>query len=156
MSRELYEMSEKDKKDFLSNDLIERMIRVEQRVSAKFNRLIKYNETAYYKNLGEKKQKEFERYLRHNKRKKYLLTLLTFLAPVIALFAYTPDFTGNVVSENLGEKAILPFQIVIGAVFAVIVISSVIRKLVKSRREKRVSRHFDVIDDWIYGRMDTK
>ena len=91
-------MSMTEKKDFLSMDIIERMIRVEQRVSAHFREFIKYNETEYYKSLTKAEKAKFDNYLRW-KKKRTVLTSLLLLLPVV-LFFWLESTTGHAVSES--------------------------------------------------------
>lgn len=62
--------------EFLSMDLIERMIWVEQRVSVHFRKFVKYNETEYYKSLPHNLKVKFENYLKWKKRKKFVYLFL--------------------------------------------------------------------------------
>ena len=56
----------KEKNEFLSNDMSERIMRVEQKVSANFGRLLHYNNTEYYKSLTPVQKESFERLNREN------------------------------------------------------------------------------------------
>lgn len=78
-------MSKEEKDDFLSNDLIERMVRIEQRISAHFNKPIEYRDTEYYKSLKKSQRDRFEEYLKKKKNKE---------ACIIAIIscAYYPVF----------------------------------------------------------------
>lgn len=62
-------MAKNKKRDFLSNDFRERMIRIEQRVSGKFGKSLAYDKTEYYKSMGNEQKKEFRNYLKNKKTK---------------------------------------------------------------------------------------
>lgn len=71
-------MSRAEKKDFLSNDLIERMIRVEQRVSSHVGRPVHYKDTQYYRSLSHDQKKKFESHLRHKNKKFIVFSFFSF------------------------------------------------------------------------------
>ena len=77
-------MSKKDKKDYLSNDLIERIIRIEQRVSARFGKIVSYSSTEYYKSLTNEQKSLFEKYLKSKKKKKLFFSSM-FLLPLLSV-----------------------------------------------------------------------
>ncbi len=87
-------MSTSQKKKFLSNDLVERMIRVEQRVSASFGAPVHYRSTQYYRSLNDHERKLFERHLKNKSKKLFFFSLLVFTS----LFV-TVSFTGYAVSD---------------------------------------------------------
>ena len=99
MTEELSSMSSSEKKDFLSNDLIERMIAVEQRVSAHFGELLHYTNTEYYKNLSLEEKKKFEKFLR-NKEKMKLFWISLILSPLFILLITHLGITGSVVKVS--------------------------------------------------------
>lgn len=150
--KDLKEMSLGEKKEFLSNDFIERMIRVEQKVSASFGRVVIYDKTDYYKSLTKPEKKDFEKYMKGKGMKKVLLML-----PVLLILGFVGliniKFTGNVVNESAtasGLEAIwVPIVVVLIWVFAVVVI---MKKIKKSRFDK----HFDIIDEIGLRRYVTK
>jgi len=87
----------KEKREFLRMDWVERMIRVEQSVNASFNKKVPYNKTRYYQSLTDSEKKEFEKYLKKNKRKKYLGLFLgmAFVGLVLLNGAYTGGIVSN-------------------------------------------------------------
>ncbi|VVB80368.1 Uncharacterised protein [uncultured archaeon] len=95
---ELKSMNKRERKEFLSNDLIARMIRLEQRVSASFGEVIPYTKTKYYQNLTAEEKKNFEKYLKTKLGSKFVFGILaSFLA---AGFFMSGSLTGNVVGAN--------------------------------------------------------
>lgn len=62
-------MSAKEKKKFLAQDLAERIMRVEQRVSECFDGKIPYNETEYYKTMSASERKNFQNLLKKKRKK---------------------------------------------------------------------------------------
>jgi hypothetical protein len=142
-------MSQKEKKEFLSMDLIERLIRIEQRVSTKFHKFVRYNETEYYKSLPEQKKKEFEKYLKWKKGKKALLVLLSFLPLVVlVVFAIKSGLTGRAVGiDSEGEFGILSY-FVVGICVAIGIIFAFAYAL-KRKRKQKLEGHFDVLEESI-------
>jgi hypothetical protein len=89
---EFSQMTIVERKRYLSNDLIDRMIRIEQKVSASFGHPLKYNETEYYKNLTDFEKKRFKEYL-GQKKKSY--SYLVFLIASFSLFMFRMQMTGQ-------------------------------------------------------------
>ncbi len=141
------ELSKKKKKEFLSNDLTERIIRIEQRVSARFGKLIFYNETEYYKSLSPKQKKKFEQYLNSKKAKK-LAVLLVILFPILALFLLNLNFTGNAVKEQFGDSSILGYMLIALIIIIFLAWLNFIKR--KKAREKRFKDYFNILEDIVY------
>ncbi len=142
--KKLNEMTKKEKKEFLSMDLIERLIRLEQRVSASFGQFIPYSQTEYFKNLSEREKREFVKYLKKNKRKKYLLGSFFFFLVAGAIFLHG-SFTAKVVEENLKIQNTL-FTNILLILFLIFIFITVMFFLSGKRRKKRLKSHFDIID----------
>jgi len=127
----LTEMSDKEKKNFFSMDLAERMIRVEQNVSASFNRYVPYYQTEYYKSMNERQKEDFKKYLKHKKRKKFLSVLSIFLPLILAGFL-SFSITGNVIAEEIGQEnssmLVISLIIVFFILFFYFFYSSILRK----------------------------
>lgn len=148
-SKEEFEgMTKKEKKDFLSNDLIERMIRVEQRVSAHFGRPVLYNQTEYYKSLSQTEKENFEKYLR-DKSKKKIFRIFFFLIPVAILFFINANFTGNVVRENFGRISLVNYTLLFFMSCFFIFFIFLWRS--KRLRNKKYQEHFNLLEN-IYSR----
>lgn len=121
-----------DKKNILSNDFIERMVRVEQRVSASLSEKKAYNETDYYKSLTLEEKKSFEEYLRKkgNVRKGFILV---FSLVFLSFFVLNFGITGNTVE---GED-FSTFSFVVLGIFIVIAFFFAILSIVKRFLEKK-------------------
>jgi hypothetical protein len=125
------EVSEKEIKEFLSNDLIERLIRVEQRVGASFNQYIPYNKTKYYQGLSKQEKERFERYLVRKKRKRFILPAVLGVF-VLSLIFFVRGITGNVVGRSSGGNYFVG-TFILGLIFVVIIL-----KVFSHRRKNRL------------------
>lgn len=137
-SPEFNQMDGRAKKEFLSSDLIERMIRVEQRVSASFGKPLHYRQTNYYKSLTSKEKIAFENHLKH-KTKKELFFLFSFLF-VLASF-FTTNFTGHVISQKSVTQELLPLIILI-----ILILIGVVILIEKFHRKKSNRRIHNLIE----------
>jgi len=136
--------SKKEKKLFLSMDLIERMIRVEQRVSASFGEHISCNKTEYYKNLSKLEKKKFNQYLERKKTRKFLIRtflLLILLSPIFLKIR----FSGKVISENLQVPVLLLEKILFFLFLGFISILSILI-ILKKIKKRKFEKHFKVLD----------
>lgn len=152
--REFSEMTKKQRGKFLSNDFIERMIRVEQRVSASFGHPIPYNETEHYKSLSEEEKKEFEKYLEKSKRKKFLLSFLVLLPLFLAILLKT-EFTGRVIQENFNASPSF-LSIVFILLFVLVAILALISSVSRKLKESRLNKHFNVLEHILKRRLFTE
>ncbi len=147
---EFKKMSKAQKKKLMSNDLSERLIRVEQRVSAKFAKPVPYNKTEYYKSLTPYQKKSFEKYLKNKNRKK-VMGLFALLLPVLVLGFFNFSITGNVISEEVAKQGFNLTLILLGLfVFLFLIFAGIF--LMKKNKKDKFKRYFDVIDDIVYGR----
>lgn len=146
--KEFGEMSKRERKEFLSNDVIERMIRVEQRVSASFGEPVPYNETHYYKGLSKKEKENFEKYLRKRKRRRFLIPAVLLISLIVFLLSGT-EFTGRVIEESTGleEFSLRLFSVLF---FLIAVFLSILFLILRKRKEKRFERNFEVIDEILF------
>lgn len=139
---ELKSMSKEDKKEFLSNDLIARMIRLEQRVSASFGEVVPYNKTKYYQNLTDAEKKNFNKYLHSKIGSKFVFSLLASLF-VFGGFLARGSLTGNVI----GGTNSISYGGIIVAVLAVIgLIVLLFHQIQKRRREKMFKSVLNLLD----------
>lgn len=148
--KDFKDMSKNEKKKFLSMDLIDRMIRVEQRVSSSFHKYVPYNETEYYRSLKSGDKIEYEKFLRRKKKKNLWLSSSLFL-PVLtffgANFGITGLVTGNVISEEAGGT-ISSFAFWLSAgLFAIISLILVSFWVHQSRRGKAFDKHAKILED---------
>jgi hypothetical protein len=137
-------MSQKEKKEFLSMDLIERLIRIEQRVSAKFHKFVRYNETEYYKSLPEQKKKEFEKYLKRKKINK-IFTILALLAPWILLTIFKFGISGRVVDNDTFSNASLEWTSI--GLFVFILFCLMIKAVSSAKRAEKINSHFKILEN---------
>src|SRR3989344_1978058 len=78
-------VSKADKKKIMSLDLAERLIRVEQNVSACFNKPVSFTQTEYFKSMSNSEKKDFIKYLNNKTKKKVFKLFLVFLPLLIIL-----------------------------------------------------------------------
>jgi hypothetical protein len=136
--------TDKEKKDFLTNDLIERMIRVEQRVSAHFSKPCKAHETEFYRSLSPEKKKNFVKYLECKKKKKYFFISLLAI-PILMLILVNLSFAGAVIGRLPVKTSLLNIVfiliLVIGIGIAIFLLNE------KGKKERKYSGHVGVIDN---------
>lgn len=145
---ELRSMTKQQKKEFLSNDLIARMIRLEQRVSASFGEVVPYNKTKYYLNLTEEEKREFNHYLHTKLGSKFVFSLLLVFS-VVGGVLMNVSFTGNVIgtSNNLSNAGI---ALTILAVVGIVIF--LFYQIQKKRREKMFKSVLNLFDKSIRRR----
>jgi len=146
--KKFQEMSKKQKKNFLSNDLSERIIRVEQRVSTKFGRLIPYNKTEYYQHMDKEEKKKFDEYLK-NKGKREIFVSAVLLGLILALGFFNFSSIGNAVMENFPDSAV-KINFLFASVFIIFILGLVIGFLVRLKRKMKYREHIRVIDNIIF------
>lgn len=144
------ELSKKERKNFLSNDLKERIIRIEQRISARFGKIVFYQETNYYKSLTDAEKRDFEKYLKNKKKKKYY-AIFIFLMPILLLFSLNLEFTGNAIRDNLGSTGFSALKTIFIIVFILIILIIFTGLRTKKFRNKKFEGCFRIIEN-IYHR----
>jgi CHASE3 domain sensor protein len=128
----------------LPNDLIERFIRIEQRVSAHFGSPVSYKKTEYFKSLTNEEKKDFENYLKKNKKKKFILITFLIFMSLLAL-VFTIRFTGGAIGQSMdaGSTLLGGFLFVV----LIVVLIYVFVSFVNSRnREKRFNYHLGPLE----------
>lgn len=153
--KELTQMNEKEKKKFFSLDLAERMIRVEQNVSASFNRYVPYYQTEYYKSMSEKQREDLKKFIKHKKRRKVISVFSIFL-PLILFSFLRIGVTGNVVSDAIGPKNLSILEIALIILFVVLVIIGVYVLITRKNSDERFKKNVKIIDDIIVKKYRTK
>ncbi len=147
-SKEFKDMSKKERKSFLSMDLIERMVRVEQKVAASFGKKLPYNKTDHYKKLTKKEKRKFDKYLKNKGKKKKIIIALFSLPVLFLILSLNFQMTGYVIGEgNLNFLQIAGIVLIV--IFAILI-------YLFSKKKKRYERHFSIIDDWLSGKYKTK
>ena len=74
-------MTKKEKKDFLQGDIIDRMIRIERRVSASTGKKLPIRSTTFYQNLTEEERKLYNKH-KNTKQGKHVGKLALLLSPL--------------------------------------------------------------------------
>ncbi len=143
-------MSKKEKKNFLSMDLIERMIRVEQKISATFNKPVYYKDTEYYKSLPQSERAAYEEYLRNKKKKKSWWFVPLFVLGISLLFG------ANITGRVTGGYEVTPvFNILIVVLFVLIIGIALIGVYNRKQKNRMFNRHIAVLDK-VYLRRSVK
>jgi len=142
--KEFYQMTKPEKKIFLANDLIERMIHVEQKVRGSMGEgAIAYYHTNYFKELHPVEKKRFIDYLKSKQtRQKWKFLPWVFLI-VLGLFAGS-RFTGNAIAVNGGVSWA---DFVLIGVFIIALIFYVSHLAAQKKRMNKLNSHLKVIDN---------
>ena len=128
----------------LSNELIERFIRVEQRVSSHFGQPVKYNQTEYFKSLTNEEKKSFERYMKKNK-KGHSITLPLICLALLILLLLNLALTGRVVQETFSiNLSFLNYFFVLVLLFIVIYLA--LNFSSKKSEKKRFDYHLKPLE----------
>jgi len=143
---ELEKLSPKGKKNFLSMDLIERMIRIEQTVSCSHGKDLIYDKTRVYKNLSSKNRKKFEDYLKKHKRRKFLFIFYIFFS-LSLLFFLQMGITGNAIGNTIGSEVINGVSIIVLGLFLLMTIVATIVLNKKHKRMKRFDKNFKILEN---------
>ena len=138
--------TKKERGDFLENDFLDRLIRIEQRVSAKYGKLIKYTDTYCYKNLTPENREKYEKYLKTKKKKKFAFAS-TFAVPLFGILFLSNGITGNVVREGVGETGFQTLYWVLFAFLAGILLGVGAFFLYRHRREKKFGPLFKPLEE---------
>lgn len=137
-------MTKSEKKEFLANDLIERMIHVEQKVRGSMGEgVVPYYQTNYFKELRAEEKKRFISYLKSKKVKQKWRLFPWVLILGFGAFAGF-NFTGHAISENTGVNLL---DIGLIGIFAVVLMFYVFHIAHKKERARKLDRHLAVIDN---------
>jgi len=96
-------MSKIKKAKFLSMDMIERMIRVEQTVASHFGKEIPYDKTEYFAGLTTIEKDDFKKYLKKRRKKRFLLGFFLIFVPILVISLQHIEITGNAIINNVGS-----------------------------------------------------
>jgi len=96
----LTDLSGSERKQYLEMDMVERMIRAEQAVSASFKKPITYNQTDCYKRLTPSEKRKFEKYLKKKTTRRIVAAIL-IIVPLVLLLVFHSKLTGSVVRETV-------------------------------------------------------
>ncbi len=151
----LEKMSKEEKRCFLSNDFAERIIRLEQGISASFNKSVKYNDTEYYKSMTVQQQRDFEKFMK-GKKKKIALHVLALLLPLALIFFLRADVTGNVIRENIGNSfSLTNLELGLFFIFLILLIAWVYLALKSKLRIRKFEKHSKIIENIIDKKHQT-
>ncbi len=134
-----------EKKSFLSNDFIERMIRVEQRVSLSLGETKQYNKTNYYKSLRLNEKKSFDEYLK-GKGDVMRSFIALFSLLLFSVLFLNFNITGNVVSGVIGEEGFSILTSIIFIVFISILVVIIMCFFIRKLKNHRFQKHFSILD----------
>src|SRR3989338_5861572 len=144
-------VSKADKKKIMSLDLAERLIRVEQNVSACFNKPVSFTQTEYFKSMSNSEKK----YLNNKTKKKVFKLFLVFL-PLLIIFLLNMSITGKAIKETIGESYFIGAEILVVVLFVVLVIILIIKIISNKRRDKYFNQQVKVIDDILVKKSTVK
>lgn len=148
-------MNKREKKLLLSNDFIDRMIKVEQRVSTSFGEYVPYKKTRYYQSLTQPEKENFDKYQK-NKKGLWKATIYISFAAIAGIIIFKTGFTGNIVNNTIGSGAsswisnLFVIAMLLG--FLLLVIIFILRRKV----EKDFNRKFEIIDKIVSSRRFRK
>jgi len=148
-------MSKLEKAKFLSMDLIERMIRIEQNISASFNKYVPFNQTEYYKCLTSEQKKEFNTFLRRKKQKKILLYSL-FIGSLVLLALFNFDITGNAIAGDIGYETYDVSNMAFAIILGITILVAIVFFISKRNADIKFNKHATVIEDFISKKRITK
>lgn len=149
--KRFFNMTKKEKNKFLSNDFIDRMIRVEQRVSASFGEHIPYKKTKYYLSLTRCEKKDFEKYYRNRTNISKAFTFIFFVC-IAAIAVFNMKFTGNVVNKTIGNSTSSWISGIIIVIMIIALFFVGINFLSRRKEEKDFNKKFQVINKIISSR----
>jgi hypothetical protein len=138
-------MPKAEKKIFLSMDLAERMMRIEQSVGASFNKYVPYYQTEYFKSMSGADRERFQKYLKNKKKKKFGIFTLAIL-PLFLFIVLQLQFTGNIVRQNLGFGTTLTIDIILIIVALVLVYAALNYFRLHRRHEDKFVGHLRVLE----------
>jgi len=143
--QKLQTMNKSQKEQFLSMDLANRMIRIEQKVAGKIvKKKLKPEETEYYKSLSSADKTNYGAFLQAKKKKSAVFASLV-IVPLLLFSIFRPGLTGNVIVEN-GTITFSSFEVVLLGLFVLMLILFLVLLLDKKLIERRLNRHVKVIE----------
>jgi hypothetical protein len=147
----LKNMPKKEKRSFLNNDLIERMIRIEQKLSGSCGGgFVPYSQTEYFKSLNDQQKAGYKKYLESKEKRKKWKFLPFTLIIIVGIFMGS-RLTGNVVGSS--EPMSFTNIVLMGILLLVVLIYLEI--LISERnRWKRMEKHFSVLEKIVYKRKN--
>ncbi len=132
-------MAKKNETKEVRNDVIQKMIGLEQRMGMQFGNSLKYNQTDYYKELSDGEKKSFNCFV-NSKKKGTVLKLFALALPLLLFGLMQIRLTGNVVYEVTGVSSLL-LAVVFISLFVVVLAILLLAKVSKLSSESRLSSH---------------
>ncbi len=149
--KEFCDMTKKEKKNFLSMDFAERMIRIEQNVSESFHHPVTYDNTNFFKQMTPKQKENFLQYIKSNKRKKVFACFLA-IVPIFLIVLLNVRFTGNLVSGILNPEDISTLNIILLALACAVLIILVLYFISRIRKKRHLKQHIKILDKIVTGK----
>ena len=142
--KEFSQMTKPEKKSFLANDLIERMIHVEQRVRGSMGEgVVPYYQTNYFKELHPEEKRRFIAFLKTKQvRKKWRFLPWVIILGFGAFAGF--KFTGNAIVTG-GSFSSLDLGLI--GIFILAVVFYLLHVSKKKERARKLDRHLAVIDN---------
>jgi len=147
--KEFCDMTQIERKNFLANDLIERMVRIEQRLRVSFgDKEVPYNQTQYFKELRPDEKERFTKYLKSKDKNKKLkwFSFALFSALSTSVFFRV---SGNVIALN-GFFSWTDLALVVAVVIIAVILFFHFKH--GKKRKKIADKHFLVLEKIIMKR----
>ena len=148
-------MQKPELKKFLSMDMAERLIRVEQNVASSFNRDIPYDKTAYYLSMTPEQKKDLDKFLKNKKRKRIMMSS-SVLVSFFGLSIFGLGVNGNVVSGGQNVMTFSTPQIVLAGVFGILLAYAGYYFISNRIKNKRFENNADVINKMVMNKRVVK
>lgn len=143
----------KKRKEMGNLDMMERMIRVEQKIAASFGKYIPYEDTIYYNSLSMSEKQNFESYLKKSRRKKVLFAF-ALISGLSLIAGLKLTLTGKVAQDNLPDTGLIGNILILAVLAGLIYLASSV--IEKRRSEKILDRNFKIIQDIISKKRNKK
>jgi hypothetical protein len=141
---EFKKMTKEERKSFLENDMIERMIRVEQNIAKSFGKTPEYVETKVYKDLNEAQKKSFCKHMKSKPRKSFFRKAILIL-PLLLFGLSEFNITGNAIKDYSGFD-LMPYSFAFLWVFGIIGGVFLLGVAFRGFKNRRLTRHVRFLD----------
>lgn len=143
--KDFCDMANDEKRKFLSMDMTERMIRIEQTVASHFGDKIEYKDTNYFKSLPSEKKKEFAVYLKKKNGRNKILKLSAIVIPLISLAFVKFGVTGNAIKESIGEIGANLSGYCLICLFLAVLVTSLVLTIFKKNKDQEFNEKTKVL-----------
>ncbi len=144
--KDFSDMTKEEKKKFFSLDMADRMIRVEQKVSAHFHKNVSYKETEYYNGMCSSDKEAFDSFIKNKQRAKIAISVMILL-PVAILIVLNTSVTASVIKDNLGLNYSGSLEFFIWTFAMIFTILALYKSLGERIADSRYDSHLDVFDN---------